>query len=63
VIHTDVVEHMIRYEFTARGDTKRAGVVHQKSTADLATASEVARLTLNGDDALYPLVGVSPRVS
>ncbi len=49
---TSILLAAIRDEFKSRGDEKRAGIVQQKylSTSDLATASEVARLTLNSDD-------------
>ena len=49
---TSVLLAAIRDEFKNRGDTKRAEIVQHKylSTSDLATASDVARLTLNSDD-------------
>jgi hypothetical protein len=45
----------IRDEFRDRSDNARATIVQRDflSTADLATASEVPRLTLNSDDTLF----------
>ena len=49
---TSILLAAIRDEFKSRGDAKRADIVQHKylSTSDLATASEVARLTLNSED-------------
>src|SRR5262245_25112520 len=52
---TSILLAAIRDQFKARGDAKRASIVQQKylSTSDLATANEVARLTLNSEDAHF----------
>src|SRR5437773_2895971 len=52
---TSILLAAIRDEFRNRSDSKRADIVQQKylSTSDLASASEVSRVTLNSEDALF----------
>jgi hypothetical protein len=52
---TSIFLAAIRDEFLARGDKKRADIVQHQflSTSDLASASEIARLTLNSEDAHF----------
>ena len=52
---TSILLAAIRDEFQRRGDAARAEIVQHKylSTSDLATAREVARLTLNSEDAHF----------
>ncbi|MBI3971299.1 MAG: DUF262 domain-containing protein [Chloroflexi bacterium] len=52
---TSILLAAIRDEFGNRGDSKRAEIVQHKylSTSDLASAAEVARLTLNSEDAHF----------
>ena len=49
---TSILLAALRDEFKNRGDVKRANIVQSKylSTSDLATAHDVARLTLNSED-------------
>jgi hypothetical protein len=52
---TSILLAAIRDEFRNRHDSTRADIVQHKylSTSDLASASEVSRVTLNSEDALF----------
>lgn len=52
---TSILMAAIRDEFRSRGDTSRSDIVQREylSTSDLASATEVSRLTLNSEDAHF----------